>query len=291
MVMAGPMPGSTPIAVPSSTPRNGVQQVRRRQRGAEAVDQRGQCVHQRMPFRMPTGRLDAEAEDEQVPGAERQDERDHGVADVVPAAEREGRAPEQDRAGDRPAERLDEQGVGDEGRREQADGAPVAAARLRSTSSPPSGSPRPPRNTSRARKTATTTSRLPTTIGTAAGPTGPRDDPALGQEQRCDDDEEAEAPRNRATPYSERPCSRVPPWGGRTHARPSSLSTPATRSLSSVRKLLNSSPVTKASVQPWSSRAFFQPVAVVHLRSTASTYFCRLGVARGRGAPRCRASW
>ena len=39
-----------------------------------------------------------------------------------------------------------------------------------STSSPPSGSPRPPRYTSTARKPATTTSRVPTTIGIVAPP-------------------------------------------------------------------------------------------------------------------------
>src|SRR5215207_9740042 len=71
----------------------------------------------------------AEAEGEQVPGPEGQDERDHSVADVVPAAEREGGTPEQDRAGDGPAEGLDQQRVRDERRRKHEDGAPVAAPR------------------------------------------------------------------------------------------------------------------------------------------------------------------
>ena len=49
------------------------------------------------------------------------------IAEVVPAAEGVGGPEEQDRPGDRPAEPVDEQGVGDERADEQADGAPVAA--------------------------------------------------------------------------------------------------------------------------------------------------------------------
>src|SRR3712207_8896641 len=48
---------------------------------------------------------------------------DHRVAHVVPAAEGEGAAPEQDRAREDPAQRLDQQRVGEEGRGEHRDGA------------------------------------------------------------------------------------------------------------------------------------------------------------------------
>ena len=126
--MAGPMPGSTPIAVPSRTPSEGVQQVGRRQRGGEALDQRGQCVHQRIPFRMPTGRLMPRPRANRYQEPTDRTTAMNDVTDVVPAAEREGRPPEEDRAGEGPAERLDEQRVRDERGREHADGAPVGAA-------------------------------------------------------------------------------------------------------------------------------------------------------------------
>src|SRR3712207_1211783 len=80
-----------------------------------------------------------------------------------------------------------------------------------SMSSPPSGSPRPPRQTSTARNTAMMTSRPPTTTGTAAGPTGPRAIRLSGSRSAETTTRRPSAPRNRATPNSERPCSRVVP--------------------------------------------------------------------------------
>ena len=179
--MAGPMPGSTPIAVPRSTPSKAYSRFS----GVSAVPKPSisevRCVHQRMPFRMPTGRTTPRPKANRYQEPKDSTSAMTRVPDVVPAAEREGRAPEEDRAGDGPAERLDQQRVGDEGRREHERRCASRCARSSSTSSPPSGSPRPPRSTSRARKPATITSRPPTTIGTAAGPTGPTGDPALRQ--------------------------------------------------------------------------------------------------------------
>src|SRR4029079_11006940 len=60
--------------------------------------------------------------------------------------------------------------------------------------------------------------------------------------------------------------------GGGTHTRPSSLMTDSTRSLSSVRYLLNSSPVMKESVQPLSASAFFQ-ASLSCISVIASTHF------------------
>ena len=55
--IAGPMPGSTPICGAKQHTDEREQQVRRCQSRTEAVDQVVEGVHQRIPSRMPTGRL------------------------------------------------------------------------------------------------------------------------------------------------------------------------------------------------------------------------------------------
>src|SRR4051812_14943648 len=213
----------------------------------------------------------AETEGEQVPGAERQDQRDDGVPDVAPAAEREGGAPEEDRAGERPAERLDQQRVGDERRREHQHGAPVGAApeldvlatlRLTAaTAGDVEGEEGGDDNQQRADHDRD-----------GGGADRPPGDLALRQEDRLDDDEEAESPQEQG--HSVLGAALLPgaAGGGRTHTRPSVLMTDSTRSLSSPRNFSKSSPVTNASVQPLSSSAFFHE-SLSCIVVTASTHF------------------
>ena len=55
-VIAGPMPGSTPTAVPSSTPMKANSRLVGCQRGREAVEEQAEVVHQMTACRTPLGR-------------------------------------------------------------------------------------------------------------------------------------------------------------------------------------------------------------------------------------------
>src|SRR4051794_25689007 len=93
-VMAGPRPGSTPTAVPSSTPISAYSRfigVAAVAKPSSSEDQTSMSEH---PFQDTGRQQDAEAEVEAVERDQRQQERDHRVADQVPAAQRPGAAPE-----------------------------------------------------------------------------------------------------------------------------------------------------------------------------------------------------
>ena len=182
---------------------------------------------------MPTGRTTPRPKANRYQEPKDSDERDRRVTDVVPAAEREGGSPEEDRAGERPAEGLDQQGVGDERRRQHQDRAPVAApgeldvlAALRLATAA-AGDVQGEEGGDDHQQAADDDRDG----GGADRATG---DPALRQQQRLDDDEEAQSPQEQG--HSVLGAALLPgaAGGGRTHARPSSLMTASTRSLSSV---------------------------------------------------------
>ena len=84
---------------------HGIHQVHRGEGGLEAAPEQVEGLHQSIPSRMPGRQRYAEADVEEVPAADRQDGADQHVADQGPAAQRPGGAGEEERAGDRPAER------------------------------------------------------------------------------------------------------------------------------------------------------------------------------------------
>src|SRR5215213_5528935 len=98
-VIAGPRPGSTPTAVPSSTPTSaynrfiGVAAVLNPSR---SEDQTSISEH---PFQHAGRQQDAEPEVEPVERDQGEQERDHPVPHQVTAAQRPGAAPEQQRPG------------------------------------------------------------------------------------------------------------------------------------------------------------------------------------------------
>src|SRR5215217_3815104 len=77
------------------------------------------------PVQYACGQRNSEPGVERIEAADRKDDTDHEIADVVVVAEDRCRACEQQRPGDRPAERLDEQDRCDEHADKQTDGAPV----------------------------------------------------------------------------------------------------------------------------------------------------------------------
>ena len=74
MVATGPMPGSTPISVPSSDADERVEQVDRRQRDAEAQGEMAEQIHARVAQRAPgqIGELQLEPDHEHADGERRQ---------------------------------------------------------------------------------------------------------------------------------------------------------------------------------------------------------------------------
>ena len=152
-----------------------------------------------------------------------------------------------------------------------------------SMSSPPSGSPRPPRATSTARNPATTTSRLPMTIGTVPGPTGPRAIRLSGRSSAETIDQDAERPEEQGHPTRSGPapgCCR-----GRQNSRQPQLAQHGLRrGRSPLRgRSLNSSPLRKASVQPWSSRVWLH-ASLSCISVTASIHCCVSSSERPGGA-------
>src|SRR3954447_10672667 len=218
------------------------------------------------------GQDDAQPEGEQVPGADRQGEGDDHVPHVVPAAEGERGTPEQDGAGEHPAEALDQQRVGDEGGSDEADGAPVGAAAELDVLTALGLTAAAAQHVD-GEEDAHDEQQAAHDHGDCGGADGAAGDPAFGQEQRLDDDEETQRPEEHG--HSELGAALLlgAAGGGGTHARPSSLRTDSTRLFSSLRKLSKSSPVRKASVQPWSSRTFFH-ASLSCISVTASTTRC-----------------
>src|SRR5690606_13442841 len=108
--MAGPMPGRTPIAVPSSTPTA----AHIRLTGVSAVPKPSMREVRAFTSQHSHQRTARQRHSEQVVehgvGDEGDDRRDERVAVGAAAAESEGGAPEQQRARGREAERLDEDG-------------------------------------------------------------------------------------------------------------------------------------------------------------------------------------
>ena len=129
IVMAGPMPGSTPIAVPSRTPMKAYSRFIGVSAVPKPLDQVVERVHQRIPFRMPTGRLMPRPRANRYQEPTRQDERDDRVADVVPAAEGEGRSRRRgSRRRSASRARSMSRALATNAADQHGDGAPVAAA-------------------------------------------------------------------------------------------------------------------------------------------------------------------
>ena len=181
---------------------------------------------------------------------------------VVAVAEGEGRAGEQQRAADHPAERLDEHGVEQERGGEQADGPPVEPGGRARRPRPPPALPTPPRETSTAyRARRPRAAAAPRTNGTrlrADRVVAARRVPdAGGVGQQEDQPRPRPGPRTGRTVRGPGPARRDSVAGGvgrscRTCSSPGrgSCRISATAASCSLRKVPNSSPVTKASVQP-----------------------------------------
>src|SRR5688500_3097519 len=123
-VIAGPIPGRTPTAVPTITPMR----ARSRLSGVAAVAKPSSrnwrfSISQRSAVRSGTSedalqdsgrQAHDEADGEAVEGAQGQGRADHEVPDEVSAAQRDRRAVEEECAADDPAEQVDQEDVGDE---------------------------------------------------------------------------------------------------------------------------------------------------------------------------------
>src|SRR6267142_284275 len=127
-VMAGPMPGSTPTAVPSSTPITAYSRFIGVAASAKPWSSQLKLSMSENSVQNACGQWDPESGVEGVEADQRQHGADGDVADVVPIAQDRCRTGEQQRAGDHPAERVDEQDHRDEQADEHPDRAPVARA-------------------------------------------------------------------------------------------------------------------------------------------------------------------
>src|SRR5258705_6012447 len=127
-VIAGPMPGSTPTAVPSSTPITAYSRFIGVAASAKPWSSQLKLSMSENSVQNACGQRDPESGVEGVEADQRQHGADGDVADVVPAAQDRCRTGKQQRAGDRPAERLDEQDHRNEQADEHPDRAPVARA-------------------------------------------------------------------------------------------------------------------------------------------------------------------
>src|ERR671916_1492416 len=113
--IAGPMPGSTPMAVPSSTPIA----ENSRLAGVSAWPKPSKrwvrfSITSDQPHQRSAGQVHAEQRVEHEPGRQRDARGDQQVARERTGAERVGRAPEQHGPGDRPAEQRDQRGGRDD---------------------------------------------------------------------------------------------------------------------------------------------------------------------------------
>src|SRR5690242_13737504 len=123
--MAGPMPGSTPTAVPSSTPMTAYNRFIGVAACSNPWISQSRFSMSEDSIQNACGQRDSKPGVERVEAADGEHRTDQDVADVMLATENGRRAAEQQSAGDGPAERLYQQDGGDEDADEQADGAPV----------------------------------------------------------------------------------------------------------------------------------------------------------------------
>src|SRR6201999_1332168 len=106
-VMAGPMPGSTPTAVPSSTPITAYIRFIGVAASAKPWSSQLKLSMSENSIQNARGQRDPESGVEGVETDQRQHSADDDVADIVPAAQDRCRTGEQHGAGDHPAERLE----------------------------------------------------------------------------------------------------------------------------------------------------------------------------------------
>src|SRR6478672_10465189 len=124
-VIAGPIPGSTPTAVPSSTPMTAYNRFIGVAASPNPWISQSRFSMSENPIQNACGQRDSEPGVERIEAADREHRPDHDVADVVPATQNGGCAREQQCAGDGPSQRLNQQDGSDEHSDEQAYGAPV----------------------------------------------------------------------------------------------------------------------------------------------------------------------
>src|SRR6476661_3977250 len=124
-VMAGPIPGSTPTAVPSRTPMHAYSRFMGVAACSNPCSSQFRLSMSEDSVQNACGQRDSEPDVERVEAAESEHRADRDVADPVPAAEDRGGTGEQERSDDRPAEEVDQGDGGDEQGDEQSDGPPV----------------------------------------------------------------------------------------------------------------------------------------------------------------------
>src|ERR1700712_620663 len=125
-VIAGPMPGSTPTAVPSSTPITAYSRFIGVAACSKPCSSQFRLSISENPVQNACGQRKSEPGVERVEAGSRQHCADQDVANVVPTAQNGCGTGEQQRAHDGPAEEVHQQNGGDEQADQQADGFPVA---------------------------------------------------------------------------------------------------------------------------------------------------------------------
>src|SRR5258707_6486571 len=127
-VMAGPIPGSTPTAVPSSTPITAYSRFIGVAASAKPWSSQLKLSMSENSIQNACGQRDPESGVEGVEADQRQRNANGDVSYVVPVAQNCCRACEQQRGGDHPAERVDKHDHQNKQADEHPDRAPVTGA-------------------------------------------------------------------------------------------------------------------------------------------------------------------
>src|SRR5215218_7450507 len=249
MVSAGPIPGSTPTNVPSSTPIaanarfSGVRTVPKPSIRSEMTARVVTSEDRRQPGRQRHAQVLGERREE--PEAEH--EPGDRVAHDRPRAEHARENEEHDRGGQRIADRLDRERVDEERQHQQPGRRPVGRVvlRRRPLSQFDVGPPPGPREEQRGQQDQPDRHDQRDEAGPARAV-------AASPGDRCDRDEDPDGPGQQ-----DEPCQPGPGPGLPHPVSPMSSRTPLTRVFSDFRKLSKSSPVLKKSVHSFFSSICF----------------------------------